>query len=197
VRTERNRRDTGSVFFLFLLVSVGRAHHTHTVPRKRYGFYDARREKRLQHLQIEPEQTRVRVFQRQDVRVVGFVLRRWRQAGRFQVGGRPVAVHVARQRFRCRLVPGAPVARRDAQAYGRVPPRQPAPQPPPRRGVQEFVAELAVQPAESRQIVVVVLVAAQSVVHVVAEHVSLEAGRQAQTVAHVQVQRQQYVNNVQ
>lgn len=131
------------------------------------------------------------MFQRQNVRVVGFVLRRqtgraWQQ--RFQVGGRPVvAVHVARQRFRRRLVPGSPVAGRHVQAR---PPRQSAAPPAPRRGVQELVAELAVQPAESRQIVVVVLVTAQSVVHVVAEHVPLETGRQAQAIAHVKVQRQ-------
>lgn len=130
------------------------------------------------------------MFQRQDVLVVGFVVQRQTRAQRLQVGGRPVAVYVARQRFRGRLVSGTPVAGRRVQADG-VPPWQPSPATTPRgRGVQKFVAQFAVQPAESRQIVVVVLVAAQGVVHVVAQHVPLEARRQAQAVADVQVQRQ-------
>lgn len=135
------------------------------------------------------------MFQRQNGRLVGLVLRRQTRAQRLAVGGRPVAVHVARQRVPVRVVAGAPVAGRGVQAVvrGGLPPRQPAAPPPPRDGVQELVPELADQPAEPRQIVVVVLVAAaaaQAVVLVVPKHVPLQARRQAQTVADVQVQRQ-------
>lgn len=134
------------------------------------------------------------MFQRQNGRFVGLVLRRQTCAQRLAVGGRPVAVHVARQRVPVRVVAGAPVSGRGVQAVvrGGVPPRQPA-APPPRDGVQELVPELADQLAEPRQILVVVLIAAasaQAVVLVVPKHVPLQARRQTQTVADVQVQRQ-------
>lgn len=128
------------------------------------------------------------MFQRQDVRVLGLVVQRHQaRAQRFPVRGRPVAVHVARQRLHGRL-PGPPVPGRRVQADS-LPPRQ-QPAAPSRHRVPELVPELAVQPAEPRQIVVVVLVAAQGVVNVVAQHVPLEARRQAPAVADVQVQRQ-------